>query len=390
MYLLSIFSIHHPGLTRAMSADSTLSESACVVLRRPSSASSSHHTASTDSLPPSSPSTPGALNSSVFDLQHSASQVPPSPHRVSWIEDGVWLPPPRPPSRLSPPSLELDTLSVSSIEEEQESPTPNTNQHVPSAQRLASKVVYRLSAVGQALGGLVCQKKRLTNRVLELSGRRAEPFSDAVKEFVETTLRSGADYSNSLEFLQGVRSSLTSLREILLESQEIQALLDSNTDISDTEIGEWASGGVWNNNVVVGEENEVVFASLFSCCIDTLVELSLHKVALKPVSTHLYYYIHASRTNDGSFEQLQSNMRVLEKKGIKQLGGSAGVGVPDSVALERIQQRWASLHEAYSPTKKVHVLLKVCKSIYHSMSANATSGTLPVAVSGAEPHECVV
>lgn len=204
------------------------------------------------------------------------------------------------------------------------------------------------------------------------------------------TLRSGADHDSGLEFLQGVRSSLTSLREILLESQEIQALLDSITDISDNEIGEWASGGVWNNHVIVGKENEVVFASLFSSCKDTLVELSLHKVALKPVSTNLYYYIHASRSNDGSLKQLQGNMRVLEKKGIKELGGSAGVGVPDAVALERIQQRWASLHEAYSPTKKVHVLLKVCKSIYHSMSANATSGALPVAVSGAEPHECVV
>lgn len=103
-------------------------------------------------------------------------------------------------------------------------------------------------------------------------------------------------------------------------------------------------------------------------------------MALKPISEHLYSYIHASRSEDGSFKQLQSNMRVLEKKRIKELGGSAGVGVPDAVTLERIQQRWTSLHEAYSPNKKVHVLLKVCKSIYHSMSANATSGrpTLPV------------
>lgn len=69
-------------------------------------------------------------------------------------------------------------------------------------------------------------------------------------------------------------------------------------------------------------------------------------------------------------------MRVLEKKGIEELGGSAGVGIPDSVTLERIQQRWTSVHEAYSPNKKVQILLKVCKSIYHSMSANATSGSV--------------
>lgn len=110
--------------------------------------------------------------------------------------------------------------------------------------------------------------------------------------------------------------------------------------------------------------------------VDVLVELCLHKVALKPVAEHLYSCIHASRTEDGTFTSLQSNLRVLEKKGMENLGGSAGVGVPDSVTLERIQQRWASVHEAYSPNKKVQILLKVCKTIYHSMSANASSGII--------------
>lgn len=113
----------------------------------------------------------------------------------------------------------------------------------------------------------------------------------------------------------------------------------------------------------------------FSPPVDSLVELSLHKVTLKPVSQHLYCCIHGSRTNDGTFERLHSNMRVLEKNEVEELGGSEGVGVPDSVTLERIQQRWANMHEAYSPNKKVHILLKVCKSIYHSMSANASSGS---------------
>lgn len=125
---------------------------------------------------------------------------------------------------------------------------------------------------------------------------------------------------------------------------------------------------------------------MFFSIIDTLVELSLHKVALKPIAAHLYSCIHASRTEDGSFKQLQSNMRALEKKGIKELGGSAGVGVPDAVTLERIQQRWTSLHEVYSPNKKVHVLLKVCKSIYHSMSANTTSGAWSRPGFGPEPR----
>ncbi|XP_036976407.1 ras and Rab interactor 2 isoform X1 [Acanthopagrus latus] len=343
------------GLTRAKSADSpncpptpspTVS-SAGVVLRRPSKDSSSNlpQRESTESLPPSTPSTPGSRNSTVFEPQPHGSPVPQSPHRVSWIEDGVWLPPPRPSSLLQPPSLELDSLSISSIEEEQESQTPSPNPHYPCAHRLADKVIHRLSAVGQAIGGLVSQKKRLTNRVQELSERKGEPFAEAVKEFVEMVLKRSADPSGvtGSEFLQEVRSSLTSLKETLLDCQEIQTLLDSITDMNDAEI-------------------------------ESLVELSLHKVALKPVSTQLYSCILSSRTEDGSFKCLQNNLRVLEKKGIEELGGSAGVGVPDSATLERIQQRWTSVHEAYSPNKKVQILLKVCKSIYHSMSANASSG----------------
>lgn len=112
--------------------------------------------------------------------------------------------------------------------------------------------------------------------------------------------------------------------------------------------------------------------------VDTLVELSIHKVALKPVSSHLYSCIETSRTNDGTFERLQSNLRLLEKNEVTELGGSAGVGVPDSVTLDRIQQKWNNMHDVYSPNKKVEIMLKVCKSIYHSMSANASSGSLAV------------
>ncbi|KAM4589334.1 ras and Rab interactor 2 [Fundulus diaphanus] len=338
------------GLIRARSADSPFTPKTPteVVLRRPSRdfACSVPQRASTGSL--STPPMPGTP-----EQHRHSSPVPQSPHRVSWIEDGVWLPPPRPSSFLTPPSLELDSLSISSIEEEQETQIASTTPHHPSAHRLADKVIHRLSAVGQALGGLVSQKKRLTNRVVELSERKGTAFGEAVKGFVEMTLKGGSDPSGltGAEFLQEVRSSLSSLREILLDYPDIQAILDSLTDLTDSEI-------------------------------DSLLELSLHKVALKPISSHLYSCIHTSRTNDGSFQRLQGNFLVLEKNGVEELGGSKGVGVPDPVTLERIQQRWASMHEAYSPNKKIQILLKVCKSIYHSMSANATSS--PGSVFGAD------
>lgn len=83
------------------------------------------------------------------------------------------------------------------------------------------------------------QKKRLTNRVQELSERKGRAFAEAVKGFVDMTLKGGADPSEvtGSEFLQEVRSSLTSLREMLLDSPDIQAILDSITDLNDLEIG---------------------------------------------------------------------------------------------------------------------------------------------------------
>lgn len=155
----------------------------------------------------------------------------------------MWFPPPRPSSLLHPQSLELDSLSISSIEEEQDSQVPSSNPQQPPTHRLADKVMNRLSAMGQVIGGLVCQKKKLTNRVLELSERRGVAFAEAVKEFVETTLRRGSDPGEvtGMELLQEVRSSLTSLRETLFDYPEIQAVLDSMTDFQDSEIGRGAA-----------------------------------------------------------------------------------------------------------------------------------------------------
>ncbi|XP_057695115.1 ras and Rab interactor 2 isoform X1 [Corythoichthys intestinalis] len=322
------------GLIRAKSEESPPSMSSIqggVVLRRSSQSSSSSSSlstrGSTGSLPP------------FTELQNRGSLQ--TPHRVSWIEDGFWQPPAqRPSSLLQPPSPELDSLSISSIEEDQVDQLQCSVAHHPSAQRLADKVLNRLSAVGQALGSLVSQKKRLINRVLDLSERKRSIFGDAVREFVAVTMQS--DCSTGSEFLQEIRSSLTSLRETLLDYYDIQAMLDSMTDLSDSEI-------------------------------DSLVERSVHKVALKPVSAHIYSCIHIWRTNDGSLQRLKNNQRVLEDSSVEALGGVAGVGVPDLVTLERIQQRWMSMHKAYSPNKKVHILLKNCKSIYHSMSNNASS-----------------
>ncbi|CAL8349925.1 unnamed protein product [Lota lota] len=360
------------GITRAQSAESAPTSptvpaltptSIAVVLRRPSRDAAidpPRITGSRSSLPTSilsSSPTPhfNPTTTAPGGTRRHSGPLPQSPHRVSWVEDGGWLAPP-PSSHSSssstmlsqPPAMELDTLSISSIEEEQESPAAQSpaSQQI-SAHRLADKVKNRLSAVGQAIGGLVSCQKRLINRVLELSDRKGGAFAEALREFTETTLKGGMDPAKprGSEFLQEVRSSLTALREVLLDCPEIQAFLDSMADTPDSEM-------------------------------DSMVEQSLHKVALKPVSAHLYSSLQAARGHDGTLANLRGHQRVLGDQGVEDLGGSAGAGVPDAPTLERVQQRWAGMHATYSPSKKVHALLKVCKSIYHCMTANAVPGSV--------------
>lgn len=105
-----------------------------------------------------------------------------------------------------------------------------------------------------------------------------------------------------------------------------------------------------------------------------MLEEALHKVALKSLYSHLYECMKLAREQDGSLQKLQVNQGILIGRSLEELEGTAGAGVPDAAMLEKIQQRWASMHQQYSPQNKVDMLLKVCKNIYHSMTVNAKPG----------------
>lgn len=110
-------------------------------------------------------------------------------------------------------------------------------QNSPRLQ-LADKVKNRLSAVGQALGGLMNPQKRLSKRVQEMSERKGSSFAEALRGFVEQMLKMQAPCGvPSTEMLQEVRTALTGLRETLYESVEIQSIIDSMGDVPDFELG---------------------------------------------------------------------------------------------------------------------------------------------------------
>lgn len=187
-----------------------------------------------------------ASSSSPADPQKTASSdpisspVPQSPHRVSWVEDKIWINPPAPSSLLHPPCIEFDSLSMSSIDEEPDTEPAISPSHVQNSPRLplADKVKNRISAVGQALGGFMYPQKRLSKRVQEMSERKGSSFAEALRGFVEQTLKTRPGcVGTSTAILQEVRSSLTSLRETLYESVEIQSIIDSMGDVPDIELG---------------------------------------------------------------------------------------------------------------------------------------------------------
>lgn len=107
---------------------------------------------------------------------------------------------------------------------------------------------------------------------------------------------------------------------------------------------------------------------------DAILELALHKAALKPVYTHLYVCLKTTRRDDETLQRLETNKSTLENRSLEELEGAAGAGVPETIMMEKILHHWTTMHEAYSPSKKVLTLLKVCKIIYHSMNANAKPG----------------
>ncbi|MBN3318426.1 RIN3 protein, partial [Atractosteus spatula] len=304
-------------------------------------------------LTPGSPSPsqqtddPGSRSPPAEPSQRNSG--PQSPHRVSWIEDGVWLSPPSPVhSLLTPLGCELDSLSISSTEEEMDvlcgslGGAPAGAPHGRLSLALADKVKHRFSAFGQVIGGLVSAQKRLSHRAQELCERRAGGFGEQARAFLEHALRACAPpaYPSGSELLQDVRHKLTGLREALLDAPEIQGILDSLGDTPDWEL-------------------------------DAMLELTLHKIVLKPLCSHLYSCLHDYRSRDGTLQRLSDNQQCMRGRSLEELGGSSGVGVPDAVAMEKIQQRLAALHQAYSPSKKVQHLLKICKSIYQAMSSGS-------------------
>ena len=96
------------------------------------------------------------------------------------------------------------------------------------------------------------------------------------------------------------------------------------------------------------------------------MESALYKCVLKPLKEAIYSCLHEIHSKDGSLQQLKDNQLVILATTTTDLGVTTSV--PEVPIMEKILQKFSSMHKAYSPEKKISILLKTCKLIYDSMA----------------------
>lgn len=96
------------------------------------------------------------------------------------------------------------------------------------------------------------------------------------------------------------------------------------------------------------------------------MESALYKCVLKPLKEAINFSLLEIHTRDGSLQQLKENQLVVLATTTTDLGVTTSV--PEVAVMEKILQKLTSMHKAYSPGKKISILLKTCKLIYDSMA----------------------
>ncbi|KAM4700992.1 ras and Rab interactor 3-like isoform 1-T2 [Discoglossus pictus] len=267
-----------------------------------------------------------------------------SPHRVSWIENvkkGSLKKYSSETSLISsdsfllPPLPELDSVSISSVEEDKDCHSLHHNRK--HSHGLGNIVRHSLLAVSTVLTGLVSPEKHLGNRMQQLSEDPSTYLGCKVQTFINH-FKELDQHQSSTEVLQEIRQQLTILKTYLLESNEIWEIM---------------------------EHHEIEASK-----IDSIIETSLHKCLLKPLRDVIYSKILEIHTQDGSITRLLANQRKMKTESLDSQQPRSRV--PGPAIMEKIQQKFSQMHLAYSPEKMIILLLKVCKLIYESMEA--TSG----------------
>ncbi|KAF6352275.1 Ras and Rab interactor 3 [Rhinolophus ferrumequinum] len=226
-----------------------------------------------------------------------------------------------------------DSYSTSSTEEELEQ---FSSPSVKKSSMILGKARHRLSLVSfsSVFQAFLSSDRKLYKRVVELAQDKASYFGNLVQDYKVYSLEMMARQASSTEMLQEIRTMMTQLKSYLLQSTELKALVEP---------------------AVHSEEG-----------LEAIIESALYKCVLKPLKEAINACLHEIHSKDGSLQQLKDNQLVILATTTTDLGITTSV--PEVPIMEKILQKFTSMHKAYSPEKKISILLKTCKLIYDSMA----------------------
>nr|XP_008110428.1 PREDICTED: ras and Rab interactor 3 [Anolis carolinensis] len=229
---------------------------------------------------------------------------------------------------------ELDSYSTSSTEDELESVSSPSVKKTRSM--ILGKARHRLSMVSlsNVFTAFLSADRKLQKKIVELAQDKDSYFGNLVQDYKVYSLEMMAKQSSSTEMLQEIRLMMTQLKSYLIQSMELKTFMDQT--------------------VHTDEQLEVI------------IESALHKCVLKPLKEAIDSYLREIHSKDGSFKLLKENQQVIQNTTTTDLGVTTSV--PEAAVLEKILHKFTTMSKAYSPEKKISILLKSCKLIYDSMT----------------------
>ncbi|OXB68026.1 hypothetical protein ASZ78_014711, partial [Callipepla squamata] len=229
---------------------------------------------------------------------------------------------------------EPDSYSTSSTEDDLEMLGTSSSKKTPSM--ILGKAKNRLSFVSlsNVFTVFLSNDRKLQKRIVELAQDKDSYFGNLVQDYRVYSLEMMAKQSSSTEMLQEIRMMMTQLKSYLVQSTELKSLVDP--------------------------------AAYTDEQLDAIAESALYKCVLKPLKEAINSYLKEIHNKDGSLQQLKENQLVIQNTTTTDLGVTTSV--PETVVLDKILHKFTTMHKAYSPEKKIAILLKSCKLIYDSMS----------------------
>ncbi|CAI9561104.1 unnamed protein product, partial [Staurois parvus] len=229
---------------------------------------------------------------------------------------------------------EMDSNSASSADEDCERPTGASLKKSHSFMLDRAKNRLSIVAITNVFSAFMSADRKLQKRITELAHDKDSYFGNLVQDYKAYSLEMMAKQRSSTEMLQEIRLMMTQLKSYLVQSTELKSMVDYNLYTDDK--------------------------------IDAIVEAALCKCVLKPLKAPIERYLREIHEKDESLRLLTENQLVIQDMTTTDLGVTTSV--PDSGVMEKIIQKFGTMHKTYSPEKKITYLLKACKLIYDSMA----------------------